>query len=171
MEPQFREGQVSEFGRYRPSETVFIEVQRLEVGQVSEFGRYRPSETVAMEAQRLEVRQVSEFGWYRPTKTVVIDAQVCKFGQVCEFWWQCAVQWRSGRTRDEEQEDARRGSSYADSSPAPYRSRRVPVEGACPPEGVLQSPEDFAIGDEACVRLIGYDGCGIAWMCLSEDVE
>ena len=127
MEPQLREGRASEFGRYRPGETVFMEVQSLEVGQVSEFGWYRPSETVAMEAQRLEVRQVSEFGWYRPTKTVVIDAQVCKFGQVCEFWWQCAVQWRSGRTRDEEQEDARRGSSCADSSPAPYRSRGIPV--------------------------------------------
>ena len=39
------------------------------------------------------------------------------------------------------------------------------------PEGVFQSPEDFAVRDEACVRLIGYDGCGIAWMRLSEDVE
>ena len=38
-------------------------------------------------------------------------------------------------------------------------------------EGVLQSPEDFAICDESCVRLIGYDGGGIARMRLSEDVE
>ena len=38
-------------------------------------------------------------------------------------------------------------------------------------EGVLQSPEDFAICDEVCVRLIGYDGGGIAWMRLSQDVE
>ena len=44
---------------------------------------------------------------------------------------------------------------------------RVPV----PPEGVLQPPEDFAICDEPGVRLIGYDGCGIAGMRLSEDVE
>ena len=171
MEPQIREGRVSEFGRYRPSETVAMEVQGLEVRQVSEFGRYRPSETVAMEAQRLEVRQVSEFGWYRPTKTVVTDGQVCKFGQVCEFWWQCAVQWRSGRSRDEEQEDARRGSSHADSSPAPYRSCRVPVEGAGPPEGIPRRPENFAICNEPGVRLIGYDGSGIAWMRLSEDIE
>ena len=38
-------------------------------------------------------------------------------------------------------------------------------------EGVFQPPENFAIGDEAGVRLIGYDCGGIAWVCLSEDVE
>ena len=39
-------------------------------------------------------------------------------------------------------------------------------------EGVPHTPENFAICDEACVRLVGYDGCGITWMRrLSEDVE
>ena len=38
-------------------------------------------------------------------------------------------------------------------------------------EGVPRRPESFAICDEACVRLVGDDGGGIAWVCLSEDVE
>ena len=33
-----------------------------EVGQLSEFGWYRPGETVVREAQHSEVGQVSEFG-------------------------------------------------------------------------------------------------------------
>ena len=54
--------QVSELGRYRPSETVVIEVQYLEVGEVSELGRYRPPKTVVAELQIPEVGEVSEFG-------------------------------------------------------------------------------------------------------------
>ena len=86
-----------------------------------------------------------------------------------EFGRQCAAQ----PLRNVERHDAQRGSACEDSSPARYRSRRIPVEGGISPEeGVPGRPENFAICDEACVRLIGYDGSGIAWMRrLSEDVE
>ena len=67
--------------------------------------------------------------------------------------------------------DALRGSIYCDALPARYRSCRIPVEDGSSPEGIPRRPESFAIRDESGVRLIGYDGCGIAWVRLSEDVE
>ena len=88
--------------------------------------------------------------------------------QVSKFGRQCAVQ----PTKSEDKPgDALRGSGYCDSLPASYRSRRIPVEGGSSSEGVFQPPESFAICDESGVRLIGYNGGGIAWVRLSEDVK
>ena len=164
IEVQLREvRQVSEFFRYRPSETVAIEVQLREVRQVSEFFRYRPSETVAIEAQPLEVRQVSEFFRYRPRESVASDGQLREVGQVTEFGRQCAVQRvRRGRKRDDDLCDALGGSSKLDSVPARYRSRRVPVEGAGPAEGISQPPESIAIRDEPGVRRRIWDGGAVS---------
>ena len=35
-----------------------------QVGELSEFGWYRPTKAVAVEVQLQEVGELSEFGWY-----------------------------------------------------------------------------------------------------------
>ena len=84
-----------------------------EVGQVTEFGRYRPSETVAMEVQLPEVGQITEFGWYRPSKIFAPEVQLPEFRQVTEFGRQPAVQSNSRvkKAVEEDRRDAQRGST------------------------------------------------------------
>ena len=101
-----------------------------EVGEVTEFGGYRPGETVVIELQMGEVGEVTEFGGYRPMETGAPDAYLREVGELCEFGRQCAVQrMRIEVDRSDASRDSWEWKSYGDSTPVPYHSRGIPVEG------------------------------------------